>query len=84
VRSDLHRERLGGIVAATPVTIAVWMTSWWNNRGHVGSERGSHTPVHYAWSCPSHRRDWVSQLGLLWLLALLEGSTRPSGEAEVR
>jgi hypothetical protein len=50
MRSDLHREGLGGIVVVAPVAIVVWMSSWWNDRGHVGSERGSHTPVHCAWN----------------------------------
>jgi hypothetical protein len=55
VRPDLRREGVGGIVAITPIAIEVWTSSWWNDRGHVRSERGSHTPVHCARSCPSHR-----------------------------
>jgi hypothetical protein len=56
----IHVERgLGGIVVVTPVAIEVWVPSWWNNRGRVGSERGSYAPVHCAQSCPPHRREWV-------------------------
>jgi hypothetical protein len=39
------------------------MSSWWNDRGHVRSERGSHAPVHYARSRLSHRQEWVPWLG---------------------
>jgi hypothetical protein len=56
---DLHRGGVGGIVAITPIAIEVWTSLWWNDRGHVGSERGSHAPVHCAWSCSSDRREWV-------------------------
>jgi hypothetical protein len=28
---------LGVMVVVTPVTVEVWMSSWWNDRGHVGS-----------------------------------------------
>jgi hypothetical protein len=52
---DSHREGVGGIVVVTPVAVEVWMLSWWNDRGRVGLERGSHGPVHCARSCPSHR-----------------------------
>jgi hypothetical protein len=34
------------------------MSSWWNDRGHVGLESGS-----YARSRPSHQREWVPWLG---------------------
>jgi hypothetical protein len=83
VRPDLRREGLGGIVAVTPIAVEVWTSSSWNDRGHVGSERGSHAPVHSAQSCSSHRREWVPWLGPPWLPALLEGSTRLSSEAEL-
>jgi hypothetical protein len=33
--SDLCREGVGSIVAITPVTVEVWMSWWWNDRGHV-------------------------------------------------
>jgi hypothetical protein len=75
---------VGGIVAITPIAAEVWMSSWWNDRGHVGSERGSCAPIHHARSLPSYRREWVPWLGALWLPVLSEGSTCPSGEAEVR
>jgi hypothetical protein len=39
---------LVGIVAVTPIAVEVWMSSWWNNPGHVGSEHGSHAPIHCA------------------------------------
>jgi hypothetical protein len=45
---------LAGIVIVTPVTIEVWMSSWWNDRGLVESGRGSRAPVDYAWSRPSY------------------------------
>jgi hypothetical protein len=60
---DLRREGVGGIVAVTLVTIEVWTSSWWNDRGHVGSERGSRVSVHYARSCQSHQWEWVPWLG---------------------
>jgi hypothetical protein len=50
---------LGGIVVAAPVVVDVWTSSWWNDRRHVGSERGSHAPIHCARSCPSHQWEWV-------------------------
>jgi hypothetical protein len=60
----IHIERgLGGIVVVTPVAIEVWVSSWWNDRGRVGSKRGSHAPVHCAQSRPPHRREWVPWLG---------------------
>jgi hypothetical protein len=40
------------------------MSSWWNDRGHVGLGRGSRTPVDCARSHPSHRWERV-----LWLRA---------------
>jgi hypothetical protein len=74
---------LCGIVVVTPVVVELWMPSWWNDRGHAGSRRGSRAPVDYARSRLSHRREWVPRLGPPWLPVLPEGSTRPSGEAEV-
>jgi hypothetical protein len=62
-RICVERE-VGGIVVVTPVAVEVWMSSWWNDRGHVGSGRGSRAPVHCARSRPSHRREWVP-----WLVA---------------
>jgi hypothetical protein len=59
MRLDLHRGGVGGIVAITPIAIEVWTSLWWNDRGHVGSERGSHAPIHCAWSCSSDRWEWV-------------------------
>jgi hypothetical protein len=75
---------VGGIVAVTPIAVEVWMSSWWNDRGHVGSEHGPGAPVHCAWSLLSYRREWVPWLGAPWLPVLPEGSTCPSSEAEVR
>jgi hypothetical protein len=47
----IYVERgLGGIVVVTPITVEVWLSSWWNDRGHVGSGRGSRAPVDCAWS----------------------------------
>jgi hypothetical protein len=57
VRSDLRREGVGGIVTVTPVVVEVWTSSWWNDQGHIGLERGSRVPVHCTQSCPSNRRE---------------------------
>jgi hypothetical protein len=46
---------LGGIVVVTPITVEVWMSSWSNDLGHVGSGRGSCAPIDCARSHPSHR-----------------------------
>jgi hypothetical protein len=54
---------LGGIVVVTPVAVEVWMSSWWNDRDHIGSKHGSRAPVDYAWSCSSHRWERVPRLG---------------------
>jgi hypothetical protein len=43
--------------------IEVWMSSWWNDQGHVRSGHGSHAPVDYAWSRLSYRRERVPRLG---------------------
>jgi hypothetical protein len=80
----IHVERgLGGIMVVTPIAIEVWMSSCWNDRGHVVLGRGSRAPVDSARSHPfiggSKCRDW----GPPWLPVLPEGSTGPSGEAEV-
>jgi hypothetical protein len=75
-------RRLGGIVVVTPVAVEVWMSWWWNDRGHVGSGCGSRAPVECARSHPSHRWEQVPRLGAPWLPILPEGSTRPLGEAE--
>jgi hypothetical protein len=58
----VERE-LGDIVVVTPVAVEVWMSSWWNDRGHVGSGRGSRAPVDCARSRPSHRQGRVPWLG---------------------
>jgi hypothetical protein len=47
-RLDSCRVGVGGIVAIIPVAVEVWMSSWWNYRGHVGSERGSRVPINCA------------------------------------
>jgi hypothetical protein len=72
---------LGGIVVVTPVAVEVWMLSWWNDRGHIGLGRGSHTAVCTITSVPSAGAG--AAVGALWLLVLPESSTCPSGEAEV-
>jgi hypothetical protein len=54
---------LGSIMVVTPIPIEVWMSWWWNDRGHVGSERGSRATVDYARSHLSHRRERVLRLG---------------------
>jgi hypothetical protein len=44
--APIYVERgLGGIVIVTPVAVEVWMSSWWNDQGHVESGRGSRAPV---------------------------------------
>jgi hypothetical protein len=53
----------GGIVVVTPVAVEVWMSSWWNDHGHVGSRRGSRAYVDYARSHSSHQRERVPRLG---------------------
>jgi hypothetical protein len=50
---------LGGIVVVTPVAVEVWMSSWWNDQGHVRLGRGSRASVECARSRLSHRREWV-------------------------
>jgi hypothetical protein len=62
VRICVERE-LSGIVVVTPIAVEVWMSSWWNDRGHVGSGRGSRAPVDGARSRPSHRLERVPRLG---------------------
>jgi hypothetical protein len=74
----------GGIVVVTPVAVEVWMSWWWNDRGHVGSGCCSRAPVDCARSHPSHRWERVLRLGAPWLPLLPEGSTCLSGEAEIR
>jgi hypothetical protein len=54
---------LGGIVIVTPVAVEVWMSSWWNDRGHVGSGCGFRAPVDYARSRPCHLWEQVPRLG---------------------
>jgi hypothetical protein len=71
-------------VAITPVAVEVWVSSWWNDWGHVGSGCGSRALIDCARSRPSHRWKGVPWLGGPWLPVLPEGSTCPSGEAEVR
>jgi hypothetical protein len=36
---------LSGIVVVTPVAVEVWMSSWWNDWGHVGLGHGSRALV---------------------------------------
>jgi hypothetical protein len=43
---DPHREGLGKTVAVTWVTVIVWALAWWNDRGHIASDRGSHVFNH--------------------------------------
>jgi hypothetical protein len=54
-RPDLRREGVRWYSCRHPVAVEVWMSSWWNDRGHVVSGRGSCAPVDYARSRPSHR-----------------------------
>jgi hypothetical protein len=75
---------LGGMVIIIPVAVEVWMTSWWNDRGHVESGRGSCAPIDYAWSCPFPSVGGGTVVGgSPWLIILPEGYACPSGEAEV-
>jgi hypothetical protein len=67
-----------------PIAIEVWTLLWRSDQSHVGSERGSHVPVHCARSCLSYRWEWVPWWGPLWLSTLPEGSTCPPSEAKVR
>jgi hypothetical protein len=53
---------LGGIVIGTPVAVAVCMSWWWNDRGHIESGCGSRAPIDYARSCSSHRWERVPRL----------------------
>jgi hypothetical protein len=53
---------LGGIVVVTPIAVEVWMSSWWNDRGYIGSGHGSRAPVECARSRLSHRREQVLRL----------------------
>jgi hypothetical protein len=79
---DSCKEGVGGIVVVTPVAVEVWSSSWWNEQSHVGSERGSHVPIHCAGLCPSHQWEWAPWWGPMRLLVLPEGATHPSGKAE--
>jgi hypothetical protein len=54
---------LGGIVIVTPIAVEVWMSWWWNDRGHVESGRDSRAPVDCARSCLSHQWERVPRLG---------------------
>jgi hypothetical protein len=53
---------LGGIVIVTPVAVEVWMSSWWNDWGHVELGRGSHASVDCARSRLSYQWEWVPRL----------------------
>jgi hypothetical protein len=83
VSTDGQYEHLD-LCRGMDVAVEVWMSLWWNDRGHIRSGHGSHAPVDYAWSRPSRRQERVPWLGALWLPILLEGSTCPSGEVKVR
>jgi hypothetical protein len=61
-RLNLRREGSRWYSCYRPVAIKVWMSWWWNDRGHVGSGHGSCAPVHCGRSCSSHRREWVPRL----------------------
>jgi hypothetical protein len=50
-------------VVVTPVAVEVWMSSWWNDRGHVGLGRDSHAAIDCARSRPSHQWERVPRLG---------------------
>jgi hypothetical protein len=60
---DLRRERVMWYSGRTPIVVEVWMSLWWNDRGHVESGRGSHAPVDCAQSRPSHQWERVPRLG---------------------
>jgi hypothetical protein len=62
-RICVERGLLGGIVVITPVAVDVWMSSWWNDWGHVGLGLGSCAPVDCARSRPSHRQERVPRFG---------------------
>jgi hypothetical protein len=80
---DLRREGVRQNSCHHPVAVEVWISSWWNDRGHIGSERGPvplfvvHGHIRPIGGSGCH--DW----GSLWLIILPEGYTCPSGEAEV-
>jgi hypothetical protein len=50
-------------VIVTTIAIEVWMSWWWNDRGHIESRRGSHAPIDCARSRPSHPWERVPRLG---------------------
>jgi hypothetical protein len=60
---DLRREGVRWYVVVTPIAVEVWMSSWWNDRGHVRSGHGSRVPVDCARSRPSHRQERVPRFG---------------------
>jgi hypothetical protein len=60
-------------VIITPIVVEVWMSSWWNDQGHVGSGCGSRAPVDCARSHPSHRWELVPWLGALVAPRLARG-----------
>jgi hypothetical protein len=62
-RPDLRRERVRWYSARYPIVIEVWMPSWWNEWGHVGSWRGSGALVDCVRPRLSHQREWVPWLG---------------------
>jgi hypothetical protein len=62
-RPDLRREGVSWYSGRYPVVVEVWMSSWWNDRGHIGLGRGFRASVDCAQSRPSHRWERVPQLG---------------------
>jgi hypothetical protein len=74
-------------VVVTLVAVEVWMSSWWNGQGHVGSGRGSRAPIDCAWSHLSHQWERVPQLGVPVAhrlarrshVSLERGESRPRG-----
>jgi hypothetical protein len=70
-------------VIVTPVAMEVWMSSCWNDRGHVGSGRGFRAPVDCTVTSVPSVGAGATVGASPWLTVLPEGYTCPSGEAEI-
>jgi hypothetical protein len=50
-------------VVITLVAVEVWISSWWNDRGHVGLGHDSRATIDCSRSCRSHQGERVPRLG---------------------